>query len=77
MLFRQALNIEQQKQIEQQGTAFWSAPMHVVIWIHQPQAAELVRRFNLGLRQLRRSGEFDRIVEETRSQIYRNIDHSY
>ncbi|MBV8047123.1 MAG: transporter substrate-binding domain-containing protein [Paludibacterium sp.] len=70
MLLMQAFSAGQRQQIEMQGTPFWSAPMHVVIWKGQPQAAELVRRFNLGLQQLRRTGEFNRLVSDTREQIY-------
>ncbi|TDR82903.1 substrate-binding periplasmic protein [Paludibacterium purpuratum] len=73
MLLVQSLPLAQRTQIEAQETPFWSAPMHVVIWKGHPQAAELVRRFNLGLRQLRRSGEFDRVVETTREQIYQHM----
>jgi polar amino acid transport system substrate-binding protein len=69
MLVYHSLAPTEQAQLQAGSTAFWIAPMHVVIWRGQPQAEELVRRFNLGLQQLRASGEFDRLVEMTRKQI--------
>jgi len=60
---------EQRQQIQAQNTAFWSADMRVVIWRGRPDAGELIRRFNRGLKQLRASGEFTRLVEQTRREI--------
>lgn len=48
---------------------FWSAPLHVVVWRGHPQADELVARFNRGLHALRASGDFERLVADTRRQI--------
>ncbi|BEV71764.1 hypothetical protein THUN1379_12460 [Paludibacterium sp. THUN1379] len=64
----------QRVQVEAQDKPFWIAKVHVVIWRHHPQAAELVRRFNRGLSQLRASGEFNRLIENTRNQIYQGLD---
>lgn len=51
---------------------FWMAPMHVVIWRKHPRGAELIARFNRGLLALQRSGEFDRLVRETRQACLRS-----
>jgi len=51
---------------------FWMAPMHVVIWRKHPHGAELIARFNRGLQALQRSGEFDRMVRETRQACLRS-----
>lgn len=69
MLRYRTLPPAQRDRVQSQGRPFWLAPMHVVIWRGHPQAAELVRRFNLGLRQLRASGAFDRLVEASRRQM--------
>lgn len=53
--------------------AFWSAPLHVVIWRRHPQGAELIARFNRGLQALQSSGEFDRMVRETRLACQRSL----
>jgi polar amino acid transport system substrate-binding protein len=60
---------EQRQKLQAQGTAFWTADMRVVVWRGRPDAAELIRRFNRGLKQLRASGEFARLVEQTRREI--------
>lgn len=62
-------------QVEAQDKPFWIAKVHVVIWRHHPQAEELVRRFNLGLKQLHASGKFNELVEETRNEIYLSLAH--
>lgn len=55
------------QQLEPQNKSFWVAPLHVVIWRKHRQGPELVERFNRGLKALQDSGEFDRIVAETRA----------
>lgn len=70
LLLIQHFHPDQRNLVEAQTHSFWSAPMHVVIWRKQPQAAELIRRFNLGLKQLRSSGEYDRLINQTRQAIY-------
>jgi polar amino acid transport system substrate-binding protein len=52
-----------------QSKSFWSAPLHVVIWNRDPHAQELVERFNRGLKALHDSGDYDRIISETRTRI--------
>jgi len=69
MLLSRQFNVTQRRLIVAQPSSFWSADMHVVIWRKQPLAAELIRRFNLGLRQLRASGEYARLVDQTRKEI--------
>ncbi len=54
------------------GQSFWSAPLHVVIWRRHPQGAELIARFNRGLQALQSSGEFERMVRETRLACQRS-----
>ncbi|MBX9296676.1 substrate-binding periplasmic protein [Chromobacterium piscinae] len=53
-------------QLEAQNRSFWSAPLHVVIWRKHAQGKELVERFNRGLKVLQDSGDFDRLLQETR-----------
>ncbi|WP_052878012.1 substrate-binding periplasmic protein [Chromobacterium subtsugae] len=52
--------------LEAQAKSFWSAPLHVVIWRKHARGKELVERFNRGLKALQDSGEFERLVTETR-----------
>jgi polar amino acid transport system substrate-binding protein len=60
---------EKRAQITWQKNAFWIAPMHVVIWNKHPRGKELIDRFNNGLKKLKSSGDFQKIVDETRSKI--------
>lgn len=66
MLLAQNFSPADQRRLVAQPTAFWTAGMHVVIWRGNPRAAELVARFNRGLKRLRASGEFDRLVGQER-----------
>jgi polar amino acid transport system substrate-binding protein len=70
MLVARTFSVDQRKLLIAQPRPFWIAPLHVVIWKKQPHAAELVQRFNLGLAALHRSGEFDRLIIQTRRRIY-------
>lgn len=72
MLLIQHFHPEQRSQIYGQSRAYWIAEMRVAIWRKHPQAAELVRRFNLGLKLLHSSGDYDRIVDQTRKEIYQH-----
>jgi polar amino acid transport system substrate-binding protein len=60
---------EKRVQVTWQKQAFWIAPMHVVIWNKHPRGKELIDRFNNGLKKLKSSGDFQKIVDETRSKI--------
>ncbi|MEJ2794102.1 transporter substrate-binding domain-containing protein [Iodobacter sp. LRB] len=60
---------EKRAQITWQKQSFWLAPMHVVIWNKHPRGKELIDRFNSGLKKLKASGDFQKIVDETRSKI--------
>jgi len=51
---------------------FWLAPLHVVIWRRHIHGEELITRFNQGLQALHESGEFERMVRETRQACLRN-----
>ncbi|WP_434632000.1 substrate-binding periplasmic protein [Chromobacterium sp. CV08] len=53
-------------QLEAQSRSFWSAPLHVVIWRKHARGPELVERFNRGLKALQDSGDFERLLQETR-----------
>ncbi|WP_215781834.1 ABC transporter substrate-binding protein [Paludibacterium sp. B53371] len=76
LLMVQNFRPDQRAQVVAQPEPFWTAPMHVVIWRRHPLGAELVRRFNLGLKQLHASGKFNQLVEETRNEIYLSLDHN-
>lgn len=52
--------------LEPQSKTFWAAPLHVVIWRKHARGPELVDRFNRGLKALQDSGDFDRLLQETR-----------
>jgi polar amino acid transport system substrate-binding protein len=54
------------KQIDYAPKVLFSAPLYVLIPKKNPNAAELVRRFNLGLAQLRKSGKVDQYIKEGR-----------
>ncbi|UTH76060.1 ABC transporter substrate-binding protein [Chromobacterium sp. IIBBL 290-4] len=57
---------QQANAVEAQGRSFWNAPLHVVIWRKHVKGQELVERFNRGLKALQDSGDFERLVTETR-----------
>ncbi|WP_199179894.1 substrate-binding periplasmic protein [Chromobacterium sinusclupearum] len=52
--------------LEAQNKTFWAAPLHVVIWRKHARGPELVERFNRGLKALQDSGDFERLLQETR-----------
>ncbi|XLM21004.1 hypothetical protein MKD33_01815, partial [Chromobacterium piscinae] len=52
--------------LEAQNRSFWAAPLHVVIWRKHARGPELVERFNRGLKALQDSGDFERLLQETR-----------
>lgn len=66
MLLSRNFSAADQRRLVPQSTPFWTAGMHVVIWRGHPRAAELVERFNRGLKRLRASGEFGRLVDPER-----------
>jgi polar amino acid transport system substrate-binding protein len=70
MLLMGNFHPDQRDQMVAQTRAFWTAEVHVVIWRKLRKGDELIRRFNLGLQQLRKSGEYDRVLSETRKAIY-------
>ncbi|WP_223253341.1 substrate-binding periplasmic protein [Chromobacterium amazonense] len=53
-------------ELEAQNKTFWAAPLHVVIWRKHARGPELVERFNRGLKALQDSGDFERLLQETR-----------
>ncbi|OWY38010.1 hypothetical protein CEK28_13840 [Xenophilus sp. AP218F] len=57
----------QASQLEAQDKVFWAAPLHVVIWRKHARGQELAERFNRGLKILKDSGDFDRLLSETRA----------
>ncbi|WP_051229448.1 substrate-binding periplasmic protein [Paludibacterium yongneupense] len=69
MLLAQHFSAAQRLRLTYSPHSFWSADMHVVISRKQAQGPELVRRFNLGLKRLRASGEAQRLVESMRREI--------
>jgi len=75
MILSQHFTPSERSQLQAQERAFWSARIHVVIWRRQAHAAELIRRFNLGLRQLQHSGEFARLLPQTRQQLDQQSPH--
>lgn len=68
-LLQQNFPADKRMQITWQKKAFWIAPMHVVIWNKHPRAAELILRFNQGLKKLKDSGDFQKLTDETRKRI--------
>ncbi|MDW5415204.1 MULTISPECIES: ABC transporter substrate-binding protein [unclassified Iodobacter] len=68
-LLQQNFPADKRAQITWQKQAFWIAPMHVVIWNKHPRAEELIARFNLGLKKMKDTGDFQKILDETRKQI--------
>lgn len=60
-----------------QSKSFWSAPLCVVIWRKDPHAQELVERFNRGLKTLHDSGDFERILNETRQRILQKVGQGH
>lgn len=68
-LLAQNFKPEQARQLLVQNKPFWTAPMHVVIWKKHPRAAELVQRFNRGLKLLRESGDMERTLTLLRLEI--------
>lgn len=66
-LIHQNFSAKELRQFSISGQTFWSAPLHMVIWRANPQGQELVEIFNQGLTELQKSGEFDRLVRQTRT----------
>lgn len=58
-----------------QDRAYWSTPLCVAISRKSPHAAELVARFNRELKKLRDSGEFDSLLNSTRTEVYAALEH--
>jgi hypothetical protein len=50
--------------------------MHVVVWNKHPRAKELISRFNRGLKTIKGSGDFKKMIIETRSKINQSINQS-
>lgn len=53
----------EQEQIGYDSHAFWQAPLHLIISRKRPDAASLVTAFNRGLKKLKASGEYQRILD--------------
>ncbi|MBE9608587.1 substrate-binding periplasmic protein [Chitinilyticum piscinae] len=60
---------EETTQLSCQDKAYWTAPLHVVISRQRQDGGQLVQQFNTGLAKLKQSGEFARMLDETRRQI--------
>lgn len=69
MLLARQFGVEQRRQLTFSARSFWSAEMHVVISRKSHDAVELVARFNRGLKRLRASGEYARLIDATRREI--------
>lgn len=70
LTLRAALPPARAEHIVPQTKAFFTAPLCVVIWRKHPQAAELIQRFNRELRRMRQSGQLQKLLEQTRQEIY-------
>lgn len=59
----------QQRQIAVNSHTIWEVPVHLLIYRGHPQAADLISRFNRGLAKLKQSGQYERLILDTRAAI--------
>jgi len=67
---------EQQAKIAIQPQEFAAVPVYFVLRKSLPQAEEIMERFNIGFQQLKKTGELDRLVKDTREEIFKHYNAS-
>jgi polar amino acid transport system substrate-binding protein len=73
MLADITLTRKEREKITFQSNAIWEVPVYVVVGRNQPQAQELLARFDRGYHALEASGELKVLIEQTRQAIQKQI----
>ncbi|WP_217450677.1 substrate-binding periplasmic protein [Vogesella oryzae] len=70
LLVHSQLRSVQARKLVPQAREYWTTPLCVALSRKNPQAPELLARFNRELRKMRSSGELARLITRTRQQVY-------
>lgn len=76
LLLARLFQPSQQRQIVVNSHTIWEVPVHLLIYRGHPQAADLISRFNRGLAKLKQSGQYDRLIRDTRAAIMKSASQT-